>query len=64
VNYTIFIPKADAYFELNSLVGQVNELLWNDTRRQEPFYTEMLLFAIADRGVFEDITERTRIEIR
>jgi hypothetical protein len=62
----IFIPKADAYFELNRLVGQVNELLWNDdnTRRREPFYTEMLLFAIADRGVFEDITERTRIEIR
>ncbi len=60
----IFIPKADAYFELNSLVGQVNELLWNDTRRLEPFYTEMLLFAIADTGVFEDITERVRIEIR
>ena len=60
----IFIPKADAYYELNRLVGQVNESLWSGPRRREPFYTEQLLFAIADKGVFEDITERARIEIK
>lgn len=60
----VFIPKADAYYELNRLIGQVNELLWNGPRHLEPFYTEMLLFAIADKGVFKDITERVRIEIR
>jgi hypothetical protein len=59
----IYIPKADAYYELNKLVGKVNQILWNDFRKQEPFYTEMLLFALADKGVFQEITERVRIEI-
>ena len=60
----IYVPKADAYYELNKLVGKVNQILWNDSRKLEPFYTEMLLFALADKGVFQEITERVRIEIR
>jgi len=59
----IYIPKTDAYTELNTLVGKVNEVLWNDARKMEPFYTEMLLFALADKGVFREITKRVRIEI-
>jgi len=59
----IYVPKADAYYELNKLVGKVNQVLWNDSRKLEPFYTEMLLFALADKGVFQEITERVRIEI-
>ena len=59
----IYVPKADAYYELNKLVGKVNQILWNDSRKLEPFYTEMLLFALADKGVFQEITERVRIEI-
>jgi len=59
----IYISRADAYYELNKLVGQVNEVLWNDTRKLEPFYTEMLLFSIADKGVFQEITERVHIAI-
>ncbi len=58
------MPKADAYYELNKLVGKVNQALWHDSRKLEPFYTEMLLFALADRSVFKEITERVRIEIR
>jgi len=62
-NKEIYISEADAYYELNKLVGKVNEILWNDTRKLEPFYTEMLLFSLADKGVFREITERVRIEI-
>ena len=60
----IYIPKADAYYELNELVGEVNQVLWDDSRKLEPFYTEMLLFSLADKGVFKEITERVRIEIK
>ncbi len=59
----IYISKADAYYELNKLVGYVNEILWNDFRKAERFYTEMLLFALADRAVFKEITERVKIAI-
>jgi len=59
----IYISKPDAYYELNGLVGKVNEVLWTDGRKQQPFYTEMLLFSIADKCVFREITERVSIEI-
>ena len=62
-NKEIYISEADAYYELNKLVGKVNEVLWNDARKLEPFYTEMLLFSLADKGVFKEITERVRIDI-
>ena len=63
-NKEIYVSEADAYYELNKLVGMVNEVLWNDARKLEPFYTEMLLFSLADKGVFQEITERVRIEIK
>ncbi len=59
----IYISKSDAYYELNDLVGKVNEVLWTNDRKQQPFYTEMLLFSIADKCVFREITERVSIEI-
>lgn len=59
----IFISNTDAYYEANRLVGAVNELLWRDNRKLEPFYTEMLLFALADTVVFEDITKRVKFHI-
>ena len=59
----IYISEADAYYELNRLVGHVNEVLWSDFRKSERFYTEMLLFALADRAVFKEITERVKIAI-
>jgi hypothetical protein len=60
----IYIPRPDAYYELNVLVGKVNEILWNGDRKHERFYTEMLLFALADKGVFQEITERVRITFK
>lgn len=54
----IFINKKDAYFELNNLVKQISKNLWNGEKNKEEnlYFTEMLLFSIADREVFRDIT--------
>lgn len=54
----IFIDKKDAYLELNSLVKQINQSLWKGDKEKEKnlYFTEMLLFSIADREVFMEIT--------
>lgn len=54
----IFINKKDAYSELNNLLKQIHKNLWiGDKAKEENLYfTEMLLFSIADREVFRDIT--------
>lgn len=56
----LFISKKDAYFELNNLVKQINQKLWQGDREKEQnlYFTEMLLFSIADREVFMDITTK------
>lgn len=54
----IFIDRNNAYFELNKLMKQVNQNLWKGEKEKEQnlYYTEMLLFSIADREVYMDIT--------
>ena len=56
----LFINKKDAYFELNNLVKQINQKLWKGDKEKEQnlYFTEMLLFSIADREVFMDITTK------
>lgn len=56
----IFIDKKNAYFELNNLIRIVNKKLWEGDyeKEQNLYYTEMLLFSIADREIFMDITSR------
>lgn len=56
----IFIRKQEAYSELNKLVKMINENLWRGDAEKEQnlYFTEMLLFSIADREVFMDITTR------
>ena len=56
----LFINKNDAYFELNNLVKQINQKLWKGDieKEQNLYFTEMLLFSIADREVFMDITTK------
>ncbi len=63
IDSEIYVAKADAYCEMNRLIGEVNRVLWDGARGLEPFYTEMLLFSIADNGVFREITERVRLDI-
>ena len=54
----IFINKKDAYTQLNDLIKQISKQLWKGDKHKEEnlYYTEMLLFSIADREVFRDIT--------
>lgn len=58
----IFINKKDAYAELNNLVKKINQKLWKGDKDKEQnlYFTEMLLFSIADREVFMDITTKYR----
>lgn len=58
----LFINKKDAYYELNNLVKQINQKLWKGDKEKEQnlYFTEMLLFSIADREVFRDITTKYR----
>ncbi len=58
-----YIGKSTAYDELNQLVKRVNQKLWDDERKVYPYYTEMLLFAIADTEIYKDITKRISIQI-
>jgi hypothetical protein len=54
----IFILKEDSYEEMNKLIKEINRILWSGDMEKENnlYYTEMLLFAIADREIFRDIT--------
>jgi hypothetical protein len=60
-----YIPEKEAYTELNGLIRQVNDNLWIDDQEKKDnlFYTEMLLFSIADKQIFDDITNRVEIKI-
>jgi hypothetical protein len=56
----IFLDKKDAYSELNNLVKMISQKLWNGDKdkKRNLYFTEMLLFSIADREVLMDITTR------
>jgi len=53
VKAAYFVKEKDAYFEYLKLVGLVSEALWNDSARIHE--VEMLLFALADKDVYEDL---------
>lgn len=61
----IYMPKNKAYSELNKLIKKISYKLWeNDIEKQKNlFYTEMLLFSIADKEIYKDITDRLTIRI-
>nr|WP_294922719.1 hypothetical protein [uncultured Flavobacterium sp.] len=60
----LFINKKQAYSELNNLVKNINQKLWegDEEKQQNLYYTEMLLFSIADREIFLDITTQYGIK--
>lgn len=51
----VFIKKREAYMELCELVNLINSSLWDGDEKKYPFYTEMILFSIADTEIFKDI---------
>lgn len=59
-----YIPGKDAYIELNKLVKEISNKLWTGEKAKMLYYTEMLLFSIADREIFKDITNRLALEIK
>jgi len=62
-NQLIYINKSEAYQELNNLLTKVNRKLWSSDKSKYLYFTEMLLFAIADTEIFTDITNRVSITI-
>lgn len=60
----LYIPEKEAYTELNSLIQEINSRLWEGDKSKYLFYTEMLLFSIADREIFKDITEKIKLSIK
>jgi len=56
----LFIDKKDAYSELNNLVKMISQKLWHGDKdkKRNLYFTEMLLFSIANREVLMDITTR------
>lgn len=61
----LFLSKGIAYEKLNLLIKEISLKLWEDEERQKNlFYTEMLLFAIADTVVFDDIINRVQITLK
>ena len=54
----LFISEKNAYDELKELISQVHRILWKDDleKIENLYYTEMLLFAIADREIYVEIT--------
>ncbi|WP_156308100.1 hypothetical protein [Sphingobacterium endophyticum] len=55
----IYFDKQDAYKRLNRLVKEISDKLWDGDleKRHKLFYTEMLLFSIADNAIFQDIVK-------
>ena len=62
-NRLLYIEKNEAYKELNSLIKKVNVKLWDGEKKKFLYNTEMLLFAIADREIFLDITKSVTLKI-
>ncbi|ADL52347.1 hypothetical protein [Clostridium cellulovorans] len=60
----IFVKKTVAYDIMCNLVKEINNRLWEDEKRNYPFFTEMLLFALADKEVFLDVLESCSLSIR
>lgn len=56
---TIYIDSKKTYPIFCELIAAINEKLWSEKEeyKKNPYYTEMLLFAIADTYVIKDIIE-------
>lgn len=62
----IFINKKDAYNEMNNLIKQINQKLWKGDKEKEKYlyFTEMLLFSIADREIIMDIVRNYKVNLQ
>jgi len=60
-----FVSENEAYKKMNDLVCEINKLLWDSLpeRKEEPFYTQMLLFTLADNVIFKEMKSKIRLNI-
>lgn len=58
-----YIDKKENYYVMCELIKEISKKLWKDENKQEPFYTEMLLFYIADSIIIDDITKSVSLKI-
>jgi len=63
IDKRLYVAKENAYQEMNKLITEVNKVLWSDYKKNQPFYTEMLLFSLADTIVFEEITSTVSLKM-
>ena len=61
---SLYIPEKEAYTVLNNLIKQISEKLWDTEKSKMLYYTEMLLFSIADREIFNDISQSLTLDIK
>ena len=62
---SLYITQEEAYITMCDLINIINKELWddNDRRKVFPFYTEMILFAIAVEEIFIDIANSCKLEV-
>ncbi len=60
----VYYKKNKAYQILNNLIKDVHLLLWGNDHPKELYYTEMLLFSIADNQVYSDIINKVEFNIK
>lgn len=59
----LFIPEKIAYTEFCKVISLVHKELWGNEKAGELYYTEMLLFAIADKEIFQDMIRSLSLKI-
>jgi len=61
-----YIAKEDSYFYLRNLIVEINKQLWKGDLERESnlYYTEMLLFAIADKEIYFDIVNSVELSFK
>ena len=62
---TLFFNKKEAYMNIKDTIQKINKSIYmNDPDKAEkPFYTEMLLFGIADTLIYDKIFNNVKLEI-
>jgi hypothetical protein len=69
IDQKFYIDKRQSYKLLNELIGKISLKLWKghkeeEIRTENLYYTEMLLFAMADREIYDDIVKSVSLKIQ
>ncbi|WP_196893023.1 hypothetical protein [Aureivirga marina] len=59
---SLFIPQNIAYKKLSELVKEISKKLWKSAQAEKLYFTEMLLFSIADSFVIEEIVNQISLK--